>query len=174
MAAFSALQNSVKSSEAARIQVQHRLIAVWALAEGFLGGILHGLHIPVTGLVIGSISVCCLALLSKVQTQRGQFLKATLLVMLLKAMLSPHSPPMAYLAVFCQGFLAEMLFSFSNRYKLNCFLLAILSQLQSAVQHLIVLLVVFGVDFWQALDQYLNKLTESWGLTGVPYALYFA
>jgi len=42
------------------------------------------------------------------------------------------------------------------------------------VQHLIVLLVVFGVDFWQALDQYLNKLTESWGLTGVPYALYFA
>ncbi len=158
----------------ARLRVQHRLIAVWALAEGFLGGILHGLHLPVTGLVVGSVSVCCLALLSRVNPKRGELLKATLLVLLVKAMFSPHSPPMAYFAVFSQGFLAELLFSASRRYKLNCFLLAILTQLQSAIQHLIVVLVVMGLDFWQALEQYINKLTATLGLTGRPYALYLA
>src|SRR5688572_2381352 len=85
------------------LQLQHRLIAVWALAEGTLGGILHGLHIPVTGLVVGSISVCCLALLARVKQRRGDLLKATMLVLTIKAMLSPHSPPAAYLAVFSQG-----------------------------------------------------------------------
>lgn len=156
------------------LQVQQRLIAVWALAEGFLGGILHGLHLPVTGLVVGSVSVCCLALLSRVATRRGDILKATLLVMLVKAMLSPHSPPMAYFAVFSQGLLAQLLFSGSRFYKLNCFLLAVLTQLQSAIQHLMVVVVVFGLDLWQALDQYLNKITGSLGLAGFPFALYLA
>ena len=159
-------------SENARLQVQYRLIAVWALAEGFMGGILHGLHIPVTGLVVGSISVCCLALLSKVSLHRGDLLKATFLVLAVKAMLSPHSPPMAYFAVFIQGALAALLFNLSNRYKLNCFLLAILTQLQSAIQHIIVVLVVFGLDLFQALNQYLNKISATLGLTGVPFALY--
>src|SRR5688572_17733998 len=161
-------------SKNARLQVQYRLIAVWALAEGFMGGILHGLHLPVTGLVVGSISVCCLALLSRVSERRSDMLKATFLVLAVKAMLSPHSPPMAYFAVFSQGFLAAILFYFSRRYKLNCYLLAILTQLQSAIQHIIVVLVVFGLDIWQALDQYLNKITATLGLTGVPYAFLLA
>src|SRR5687768_11240242 len=132
----------------AKLQVQHRLIAVWALAEGFMGGILHGLHLPVTGLIIGSISVLCLALLSRVGYRRGDLLKATLLVLLVKAMLSPHSPPTAYFAVLSQGLLAELLFGFRKNYRLNCYLLAILSQLQSAIQHILIVIIVFGLDFW--------------------------
>ena len=48
-------QVSAPLSYNSKLEVQHRLIAVWALAEGFLGGILHGLHLPVTGLVVGSV-----------------------------------------------------------------------------------------------------------------------
>ena len=167
-------QVSAPLSYNSKLEVQHRLIAVWALAEGFLGGILHGLHLPVTGLVVGSVSVCCLTLLSRVTEQRGDLLKATLLVLLVKAMLSPHSPPMAYFAVFSQGLVAQLLFGLSRHYKLNCFLLAVLTQLQSAIQHIVVVVVVFGLDLWQALDQYLNKITGNLGLTGVPFALYLA
>src|SRR5688572_2281085 len=140
-----AVKNNLNQTE--KLRVQHRLIAVWALAEGFLGGILHGLHLPVTGLVVGSISVCCLALLSRVQLKKGELLKATILVLLVKVMFSPHSPPTAYFAVFSQGLLAEILFSASKRYKLNCFLLAVLTQLQSAIQHIVVVLIVVGLDF---------------------------
>src|SRR5688500_16642386 len=114
-------------SKNARLQVKYRLIAVWALAEGFMGGILHGLHLPVTGLVVGSIAVCCLALLSQVSEYRSDILKATILVMAVKALLSPFSPPMAYFAVFSQGFLAAILFNTSSNFRLNCFLLAVLT-----------------------------------------------
>jgi hypothetical protein len=161
-------------NQKAMLQLQHRLIAVWALAEGTLGGVLHGLHIPVTGLVIGSISVCCLALLSRLKRRPGDLLKATFLVLLIKGMLSPHTPPAAYLAVFSQGFVAELLFSSSSNFKVKGYIFAILTQLQSAIQHLLVVTIVFGLDLWQGIDKYLNLVSKNLGLEGASYAFYIA
>ena len=130
------------------VKLRQRLIASWALAEGFLGGILHGLHLPLTGLIIGSVSVCCLALLAYSGGKRSDLIKATLLVMLVKAMLSPHSPPAAYFAVFMQGFLASLLFRGKSQFKLKCLVLAVTTQILSAVQHMVILLIVFGKTFF--------------------------
>ena len=34
-----------------------RLTMLWAFAEGGLGGIMHLLHIPMTGFIVGGISI---------------------------------------------------------------------------------------------------------------------
>jgi hypothetical protein len=156
------------------LQVQNRVIAVWALAEGTLGGILHGLHIPVTGLVVGSISVCCLALLARLNHRPGNLMKATVLVLLIKAMLSPHTPPAAYFAVFSQGLAAELFFASPAHFKVKSYFFGILTQLQSAIQHLIVVTVVFGMGLWQAFDKYLDQVMQKLGIEGESYALYLA
>ena len=37
-------------------QVYYRLIALWIFCEAVLGGIIHGLKLPVSGLIVGSCS----------------------------------------------------------------------------------------------------------------------
>ncbi len=41
---------------------------------------------------------------------KGAILKATIIVAIFKMMLSPHTPPSAYIAVFFQGLLGQVLF----------------------------------------------------------------
>jgi len=49
----------------------YRLIALWALAEALLGGIIHGLRIPVSGLVVGSCAVICICLIAWYAPAKG-------------------------------------------------------------------------------------------------------
>ena len=165
---FSTLPDTVS------LRLQHRLIAVWALAEGVLGGILHALHLPVTGLVVGSIAVCCLSLLARFRRQRGDLLKATILVLLVKAMLSPHAPLAAYIAVLSQGLLAELFFLSGKNIRLNCLLFGFFTQLQSALLHIGKLVLVFGVDIWVALDEYMSKIAQTLGFENGPFTVYLA
>ncbi|MFC5272194.1 hypothetical protein [Adhaeribacter terreus] len=165
---FSTLSHTVS------LRLQHRLIAVWALAEGVLGGILHALHIPLTGLVVGSIAVCCLSLLARFRRRRGDLLKATILVLLVKAMLSPHAPLAAYIAVLSQGLLAELFFLSGKNFKLNGILFGFFTQLQSALLHIGKLVLVFGIDIWVAMDEYLGKIAQSLGLQNGPFTVYLA
>src|SRR5688572_14835069 len=161
-------------SDTVSLRLKHRLIAVWALAEGVLGGVLHALHIPVTGLVVGSIAVCCLSLLARFRRRRGDLLKATLLVLLVKAMLSPHAPLAAYIAVLSQGLLAELFILSGRNFKLNCILFGFVTQLQSALLHIGKLVLVFGLEIWAAFDDYMNKLAQNIGLESNPYTVYLA
>lgn len=161
-------------SDSVLLRLQHRLIAVWALAEGVLGGVLHALHIPVTGLIIGSISVCCLSLLARFRRKRGDLLKATVLVMLVKLMLSPHTPMAAYIAVLSQGLLAELFFLRGKNLKLNCILFGFFTQLQSALLHIGKLVLVFGLEIWAAFDAYMSKLAQTLGLENGPYTMFLA
>ncbi|MBK0402030.1 hypothetical protein I5M27_03475 [Adhaeribacter sp. BT258] len=165
---FSSLSDTVS------MRLQHRLIAVWALAEGVLGGILHALHLPVTGLVVGSIAVCCLSLLARFRRRRGDLLKATILVLLVKAMLSPHAPLAAYIAVLSQGLLAELFFFSGKNFRLNCLLFGFFTQLQSALLHIGKLVLVFGIDLWTALDEYMGKIAQTLGLENGPFTVYLA
>ena len=95
-------------------QIYYRLIALWVLCEAMLGGIIHGLKIPVSGLFVGSSAVICICLIAWYVPQKGAIIKATIIVAIFKMMLSPQAPPPAYIAVFFQGLLGELLF-FRNR-----------------------------------------------------------
>ncbi len=141
--------------------IYYRLIALWVLCEAMLGGIIHGLKIPVSGLFVGSSAVICICLIAWYVPQKGAIIKATIIVAIFKMMLSPQAPPPAYIAVFFQGVCGELLF-FRNRkfYKLSCILLAVVSLLESGLQRLLVLTIVYGNDLWKVINDFINGLTK--------------
>jgi len=134
----------------------HRITAMWALSEAALGGVLHALRIPLTGLFIGGSAVIFITLIAVFTTKRGAILKATLIIMIIKALVSPHSPLPAYFAIAFQGILGEILFRFIGVQKLAAFILGVLALLQSAFQKLIVLTLIFGQNLWESIDLFSN------------------
>ncbi len=138
----------------------YRLIALWVLCEAMLGGIIHGLKIPVSGLVVGSCAIVCICLIAWYVPQKGAILKATVIVAIFKMMLSPQAPPPAYIAVFFQGLLGELLFWNRRMYTVSCILLAVLGLLESGLQRILVLTIVYGNDLWKVINNFMNGLTR--------------
>jgi hypothetical protein len=141
-------------------QVYYRLIALWVLCEGFLGGIIHGLKIPVSGLVVGSGAIVCICLIAYYVPVKGAIIKATIIVCIFKMMLSPHSPPAAYFAVLFQGLFGQVLFLNLKFYRISCVILGVFAMIESAVQRILVLVILYGTELWAAIDQYISRLTD--------------
>ncbi|MFZ4058222.1 MAG: hypothetical protein ACOYKE_08770 [Ferruginibacter sp.] len=135
----------------------YRLTALWIFVEAFAGGILHGLKIPITGLMIGSAAVICICLLAGSTTSKNSILKATLLVALFKMLLSPYSPPTAYIAVAFQGLLGSILLSKKSWHWIMFPVFGCIALLESAFQRLLLMWLVYGKDFWTALNESLNR-----------------
>ena len=163
---------SVINKEFYKTNVTLRITTLWAFSEAFMGGILHGLQIPFAGLVLSFVASVCITLIAVGNTKKGEILKATLLVITVKFILSPHTPPMAYVAVLIQGAVGELLFLNRRALKPAAFVLTLFSLLYSAFQHLLILTIIFGKGFWQAIDIFLNKITQSFVKTAVHYSLY--
>lgn len=131
-----------------------RLIALWALSEGFLGGFLHLAKIPFTGLILGNVAVIIITLIAKFSGKSGTILKATLIVVIVKGILSPYTPLAAYLAVSMQGVIGELLFHKRKFPFLSALLLGIIVGLFSSVQKVFFLTVIFGKNLWESIDQF--------------------
>ncbi len=125
-----------------------------------LGGIIHGFRIPVSGLVVGSCAVVCICLIAWYAPQKGSIIKATVIVAIFKMMMSPQAPLPAYIAVFFQGLLGEILFHKRRYYALSCILLAVLALLESGLQRILVLTIVYGNDLWKVVNDFINGLTR--------------
>ncbi len=144
-----------------------RLLAAWGAAEGYLGGILHALKLPVTGLLIGSTAVAILTRLARLAERRpGDLLRATGVVAVVKALLSPHAPAMAYVAVGFQGVAAEAVFlgSGPRPARVRAVILGALALAESAAQKLLVLTIWLGRGFWVAVDEFLVDFATRFGL----------
>lgn len=140
--------------------IYYRLIALWVLCEAMLGGIIHGFKIPVSGLVVGSCAIVCICLIAWYVPKKGSLIKATIIVAIFKMMLSPQAPPPAYIAVFFQGLLGELLFWNRRFFKLSCILLAVLGLLESGLQRILMLTIVYGNDLWKVINNFFNGLTK--------------
>jgi hypothetical protein len=151
---------------------QLRITALWAFCEAFLGGILHGFHVPFAGLVLSAFAAICMCAVAMKDFSPGKILHATLLVMIVKLTLSPHTPVTAYFAVLLQGLFGELIFTIKTPYKIASYLIAVFGLMQSAFQKLIVLTVLFGMEGWKALDEFLNSVLETFGPLNTEYSLY--
>lgn len=152
----------------------YRLTALWAVSEAFLGGILHGLHLPVTGIFLGSFAVICLAALYRSTSKPNDLLKATLLVILVKASLSPQSPVAAYFAVGFQGIAAFLIFSSPISHWLQCILLGLIALVESAIQRILILLLLFGNNLVDAFDGFIHSFVKNFGLEAFSYTYLLA
>ena len=151
-----------------QISLFYKITALWVICEAFAGGIMHSVKIPFTGMFISSLSVICIVLIAW-YTSAKYILKATLLVIIFKFTLSPHSPPTAYVAVGFQGLMGYLLFLNKRYFTAAAILLGALALVESALQRILVLIILYGKDFWQALDAYVFKLTGSKDLNQISY-----
>jgi hypothetical protein len=152
-------------------KIYYRLIALWAVCEGFLGGIIFSFKLPVSGLLVGGAAIICISLIAHYVPAKGSIIKATIIVAVFKMMLSPHSPPPAYIAVFFQGLMGELLFINKKYFKVSCLLLAIVAMVESALQRIFVLTILYGTNFWKAVNQFINGLTHEKEVTNYSLML---
>jgi hypothetical protein len=150
------------------------LVGLWALIESGLGGIMHALHLPFTGFFVGGFAVLIIGLIA--QLTENSFiliLKATILVILIKAAVNPITSPTAYIAVGFQGLLGSMLFYRKNWVKPMAIPFAVLAMFESAAQKLLLLFLFFGKTFLEALDLFIDKVLGIFSISeDISYSLW--
>lgn len=152
-------------------QIYYKLMALWVVCEAMLGGIIHGLKLPVSGLIVGGAAVICICLIAYYYPVRGAILRATIVVAIFKMILSPQSPLPAYIAVFFQGVVGELIFRGRKKYFARCISFAVIALLESAVQRLLVMTILFGTDIWKAIDVFISGITGEKNITNYSYYL---
>lgn len=137
----------------------YRLITLWVVCEAFIGGIIHGLHIPVSGLIVGSAAITCISLIAWYHPKAGSIIRATIVVLIFKMLLSPQAPITAYVAVLFQGLLGELIFRNRKYFSAAAIVFAVIALLESAFQRFLIMTIIYGSDIWTAINFLLNNLT---------------
>jgi len=139
-----------------------RLTALWALSEAALGGVLHIFRLPFTGLIVGSVAVVLISMIAYYSENPFKaIVKALMTVLIIKAMVSPHSPIPAYLAVGFQGLVGALLFSFLPSFRIAALILGVVALLESALQKLITLTLIFGKPLWDSIDVFIKYVLKA-------------
>jgi len=147
-----------------RLNAVQRLTALWAFTESGLGGIMHALQIPFTGLLVGGMAVIMISLIAEMSDHKyRQVLKSAMIVLIVKAMVSPHTPFPAYIAVAFQAVLGFGLFSLLRVNFFSIALLSTIAMLESAIQKILVLTLFFGESIWKAMDSMIAVLANQFG-----------
>jgi multisubunit Na+/H+ antiporter MnhG subunit len=127
---------------------------------------MHALKIPFTGIFVGGIAGMCLYfIVCHSDHKRQDIIEATSLVILVKLLASPHSPWQAYVAIIFQALLAIILLSGSELSRFKVLVFAILTQLESAIQKVVLTLIIYGTYFFETLDNASTALFLHLGIT---------
>ncbi|MFN7312984.1 MAG: hypothetical protein ACK5UI_05815 [Bacteroidota bacterium] len=142
-----------------------KLTALWALSESGLGGFMHAFKIPFTGFFLGGFAIVIITLLAGIaKNKSATILQATLLVVLVKAAASPHSPPMAYIAVSFQGLAGALFYGLIPSTKIAGPVFGAIALFESAIQKFLVMTLIFGKSVWEALDLFVNGILKDFQL----------
>lgn len=139
-----------------------RLTALWALNESGLGGFMHALNLSFTGILVGGISIISISLIAYFSKSLFKdVIKALIIVLLIKLAVSPHSPLTAYFAVMFQAFSGILLFYLFSFNRLTYIVFGVLTFVESAIQKILVLTIIYGLSFWKAINLYGKWLTDA-------------
>jgi hypothetical protein len=142
-----------------------RLTALWALNECGLGGILHAFNSPFTGLLVGSLAMVCITFICAFAKNKWRTVMTSLIIVLIiKALVSPQSPPTAYIAVAFQGVAGALIFRLISNVLVGSLLLFTLGLLESAFQRILTMTIIYGNPLWEAINIWGKKIAESWGV----------
>ncbi len=141
-------------------------ILLWAFAESAIGGVMHALKIPFTGIIVGGIAVLCIAMIGHYfEHQPQRIIQALGVVLLVKLTLSPYSPWQAYVAVFFQGYLGYFLYKWNRNFKWTTLIFSTLCLVESAFQKVILSILIFGNSLISAIDQSAQQVLFTLGLS---------
>jgi hypothetical protein len=147
----------VESGPTLRVDV---LITFWALVESALGGILHAFRIPLTGLFVNGCAVVLMVLIASATDNKRTILRASLIVMIVKGIISPHTPLNAFIAVGFQGLMGEIFLRSNKHLLFSSIVLGVITLLQSALQKIIVLTIIYGKGLWETIDVFVNFILQ--------------
>lgn len=157
-------------SEGERQLAIQRITALWALNECGLGGILHALQSPFTGIIVGSIAMLCVALLCAFSNSSWSSVMSSLLVVLIiKAIVSPHSSPTAYFAVSFQAVTGVLLYRFIPGLFLASLIFSVTGLVESGIQRILTLTILYGNPLWDAVDTWGQWVAERWNVV-LPFS----
>jgi len=143
----------------------YKLTALWAFSECSLGGLMHLFKIPFTGFFVGGFAVILIGLISFYSNLNYKTItQATLLVIMVKAAVSPQSPPAAYFAVLFQGFIGATIFSSLGFKLLSNLLFGVIAMVESSLQLIINKTIFYGLNFWKAIDLLFNNILNEFGI----------
>ena len=94
-----------------------------------------------------------------------QIFRATAIVIMIKAGVSPQSPPPAYFAVAFQGFAGALLFHFLP-FKIAAIGLGVTSMVESALQKVITATIIYGNSIWAAINLFFKSIVKDLHLPG--------
>ncbi|MCF8273903.1 MAG: hypothetical protein K9I95_08725 [Flavobacteriaceae bacterium] len=138
-----------------------RLTALWALNESGLGGFMHALNLSFTGILVGGISIISISLIAYFSKSLFKdVIKALTIVLLIKLAVSPHSPITAYIAVMFQALFGILLFSLFSFNKITYMFFGVITFVESATQKILVLTLIYGLSFWDAINIYGKWVTD--------------
>lgn len=144
--------------------IVNRLTALWALAESGLGGYMHALKIPFTGILVGGSAILLISLIAYfTRGSMRSILRATLLVLLVKFAVSPHTSLPAYVAVGFQGLMGALLLSIPLSKFIMIPLFFVIAMLESALQKFLLSTLLYGMDLWKSLDESAIKMASELG-----------
>jgi hypothetical protein len=139
-----------------------RLTALWAFSEAGLGGIMHAFKSPFTGIFVGGIAVVLISLIAYFADRKAMtILKATAIVLIVKGIVSPHSPLFAYFAVGFQGLAGAFIFSILNSFRPAALILGVVALGESALQKILTLTLIYGTSLWESIDLFLNYVLQT-------------
>ena len=145
-----------------------RLTALWAFCESGLGGVMHALQMPFTGLVIGGLAVIIISFIARLSNNNyNELLQSLVIVLIVKGMVSPYTPFPAYIAVSFQASLGIVLFKLLRVNLVSILLLSVIAMLESAIQQLLILTIFFGQSLWRAMDSMADLVTKQLGIAAV-------
>jgi hypothetical protein len=120
---------------------------------------MHAFKLPFTGLFAGGFSVLCIGLIAWTSNYQPKIiLQATIQVLLIKAMVTPHAPPTAYLAVGFQGLAGSLILGHLKPYWIAAPLFVTIAITESAVQKLLTLYLFFGQPLVDAINLFFKEI----------------
>ncbi|WP_456438737.1 hypothetical protein [Psychroserpens sp.] len=132
-----------------------KLTALWALNESGLGGFLHVFKTPFTGIIVGGIAILLISLIAYYAENKWKAIfKALLIVLIIKMAVSPYSPFGAYVAVSFQALFGALLFTKFSWKGVTLIVLGMVTFLESALQKILILTIVYGTELWDAINIY--------------------
>lgn len=148
-----------------KTSINYRLTVLWALNESVLGGFLHAIHMPFTGIVVGGIAVAIICLFALYNaTPFTSICQAATSVLLVKFLISPYTPFTAYIAVLFQSIMGALLFSLFVYKAWVVIVFSILSMAESAIQKILVLTLLFSKQLWVSINLYAESVLQPFGL----------
>lgn len=156
---------SVTTNTSIKPSAFYWLTCFWIFVEIVPGGLLHLTKIPITGLVVGSLAVLSQVLIYRCTQSSWDILKATAVVLSAKALITPYAGPTALFAVAVQGFTGAVILGLFKGSSFGIMVVSLTSMIVSSIMRWISLTLLFGVGIWKGLDQWVDGVGQSFGLT---------